>query len=523
MVYFDDDVQRSLREAESSEIDPKTYTTVKKSLVNMILSGDYISGVYILDKGGHLYSSYTNAPKKVNVDKIKETNWYKTLPSYKGNGHFMYKTEGVIEYYNKTRYITYVREIRDTNNYKPLAILMVTMNEDTIQEYFDEVSGTSDDTFYIVNEHGKIVASSRKASGAMKKFAENKAGGDHSKSKYVINKFDDQKYMWIDHKMDIPGWKLVGAFDIGKTGALTPYYTSIVILLVIINVAFLFMCSIMLTRMIFHPLQKIEKHMLMVENGQFVEMPADDTQNEIDNLRRVYNQMIHAISDLINEVKEEEKEVARIELDMIQAQINPHFLYNTMDAISALSLTGDNENCFRMTQALGNFYRNSLNSGKNFVTVQDEIECVKSYLTILNIRYNNKIKAIYEIEPGIEHCKMLKLLIQPLVENAVYHGIKRRSEGGTIRIQVFSNDDEINILVNDDGDGIGEEQIEKILGQTENTDKSGFGIHSLIQRIRLYYGIDQPVMIHSETGIGTEIAVRIKRICNEPQGGAYAR
>ena len=123
----------------------------------------------------------------------------------------------------------------------------------------------------------------------------------------------------------------------------------------------------------------------------------------------------------MNKVKEEEGIIAKGKLDIIYAQINPHFLYNTLDAVSALALMEENEKCFEITQALGNFYRNSLNSGLDYITVEDEIDSIKSYITILNMRYDNQIKVDYQIEESVKKEKILKLLLQPLVENAVHH------------------------------------------------------------------------------------------------------
>jgi two-component system sensor histidine kinase YesM len=165
-----------------------------------------------------------------------------------------------------------------------------------------------------------------------------------------------------------------------------------------------------------------------------------------------------------------------------------------------------------MTQALGSFYRNSLNSGMDFVTIHDEIECIKSYITILNIRYDDKIKMDYEVEEGLLNCKILKLLLQPLVENAVHHGIKGNDGEGQISIKIFEDEDEIILMVTDDGVGMTEDRIEDIMQGETVTGKSGFGIYSLMQRITLYYDIPNPIMIQSEIGTGTEIALRVKRI-----------
>lgn len=251
--------------------------------------------------------------------------------------------------------------------------------------------------------------------------------------------------------------------------------------------------------------------MELVERGNFIEMPIDEHRNEINNLKNVFNHMTLSIKNLIQQVKDEEQVIAKGKLDIINAQINPHFLYNTLDAVSALALMEDHENCFRMTQALGSFYRNSLNSGMDFISIRDELESIRSYITILNIRYDNKIKVEYDVEEELLDVKILKLILQPPVENAVHHGIKNREGEGHITIRAYRDEDEIIFVVSDDGKGMSEKRIEEVMTGKNITGKSGFGIHSQIQRIRLYYGIENPIMISSEIGTGTEIMIRVKR------------
>lgn len=509
LVYFDSNVQESLRNVQDTTVEPGIYSTINKSLIRLILSGDYISGVYIRDSYGNFYSSYTNAPKNTSLDKIPNTRWFQELSSYNGEGHFIHGSEGVIEYYNDTEYVTYIREICDENTYEQRAVLMVTVNEDAIRSYFAEMEQTYQSNFFIVDGNDEYVIAPKENEEAIR--AVMAQGACRNGNGYTMQSLNGSSVFCVTQDMGIQDWKLVGVFPAESLKSLEPYYSTIVLLVIFMNIIFIFICSMMLTKLIFRPLQKVEKHMLLVEQGQFMAMDIDGTENEITNLKRVFNHMAKSIQDLIATVKEEEKIIAKGELDLIQAQINPHFLYNTLDAISALALIQDFDKCFQMTQALGSFYRNSLNSGKNFISIADEIQCIQSYLTILNIRYDNQIQVEIEVEEELLECQIIKLLLQPLVENAAHHGIKEKCEKGTIGIRVFSNNDEVIFMVSDDGVGMCQERIEAVLEGKTITGKSGFGIYSLIQRIRLYYGIENPVMIHSEIGAGTEVAVRIKK------------
>ncbi len=312
--------------------------------------------------------------------------------------------------------------------------------------------------------------------------------------------------------LNIHDWKLVGMLPISDNMNLSEYYKSSILLIIGLNFIFVFVCSLVLTKLIFHPLSKVQKQMEMVERGEFIEMPINPEQtDEISQLKRVFNQMVRAIIDLIHQVKKEEKIIAQGELQLLQAQINPHFLYNTLDAVSALALIEDHENCLKMTQALGNFYRNSLNSGQDLVTVDVEQSCIESYVTILNIRYDNKVTLVCDIEHRIKKEPILKLILQPIVENAVHHGIRNKEGQGTIHVKGYLDEEDIIFIITDDGVGMSEERIKQILEGKTKTGKSGFGLYSSIQRIALFYDVKNPMTIHSEVGIGTEVILRVKK------------
>ena len=472
----------------------------------MILSGDYVSGVYIFDQYNNCYSSYKRTPRKVNK-YIQGADWYKKMQSAGGNGFFYKGSDGTIEYYENNNYLCYVRQILDKKDYKPLATLLITFDNTVLQGYFNQVSEDSKNQFYIIDSKGNYVIKPQEEKRDFKKYtkvAENINEG------YKEVKNNGEECIVACQDMGIQDWKLVGVFSMDDITSLAPYYSTIIAIIMGINIIFVFLCSTLLTYLIFKPLRKIENHMQIVENGEFITMPVDDYDNEITNLRKVFNHMILSVKALMKRVKDEERIIAKGKLDIIYAQINPHFLYNTLDAISALALMEENEKCFQMIQALGNFYKNSLSSGLDYISVEDEIGCIESYITILNTRYENQIAISYDIEDVVKHEKVLKLLLQPLVENAVHHGLN--GEGGNIEIKVFEQEDEIIFIVSDDGVGMSDEKIEDILAGRTVTGKSGFGLYSLIQRIRLTYGIENPVIIQSEVGVGTEIIVTIKKI-----------
>ena len=202
------------------------------------------------------------------------------------------------------------------------------------------------------------------------------------------------------------------------------------------------------------PIQKMEEQMMYSKSIPENLEVDEECEDEITNLKRTYNNLLNSIRKLLERTKEEEKIIRKNELDLILEQINPHFLYNTLDVISGLTLIGDQDKSFQMTQALGRFYRNSLNSGCQVITVREELDIIKSYMTIINIRYNNEISIEYKVDENLLDILMLKLILQPLVENAVHHGMRQKEGKGELCISVQALDDKLmEVSVRDNGVG----------------------------------------------------------------------
>jgi two-component system, sensor histidine kinase YesM len=519
MIYFDSDIQRKLSSIQEKDINAATLLTIQNSLSNMILSGEYIFSVIVIDAYDSCYKSYKVGPIIINNRSYRDTDWYRQMQDSGGDGFFIHKSEDIISYPSRpdANYITYIREVADKNTYKYLATLMIVIDESAIQKYFNEVTEKDYSTFCIVDSKGNFIIPPSQNAQEIGKLLRGNISPEQS---YQSISYQNAEAMLVQRDLEIQDWSLVGIMNINGKNVLSNTYKSILITFFAFNLFIIIACAIILTRFIFSPLTKVQKHMQMIEVGEFVPMTIEPGyDNEIVSLKKVFNHMIYSLQELIEKIKKEEKIIMKNELDIIHAQIKPHFLYNTLDAASALALTKDHENCFNLIQALGNFYRNSLNSGQDEVAVSDEIECIKSYITILNIRYENMIHMHYDIEERILPLRMLKLILQPVVENAVYHGIRGREREGNIYLKGYLDEDEIIFIISDDGKGMSEDRIRKVLSGKTRTNKSGFGLYSLIQRISLYYDMESPVTVTSEIGSGTEITLRLKVIKGDEQNG----
>ncbi len=218
------------------------------------------------------------------------------------------------------------------------------------------------------------------------------------------------------------------------------------------------------------------------------------------------------------QVKKEQKQLRKAEFDLLQAQINPHFLYNTLDAIVWSAEAGNQKQVVSMVGSLSDFFRTSLNKGKEIVSIKEEIQHVKSYLEIQQIRYQDILTYDIKVSEEIYNYSIPKITIQPIVENALYHGIKNKRGGGSITIRGVSNGGFVILSIEDDGKGMSPERLEEVrkaLDHGVNEDSAVYGLYNVNERIRLNFGEEYGISIDSTYDRGTEVIIKLPKILNE--------
>ena len=276
--------------------------------------------------------------------------------------------------------------------------------------------------------------------------------------------------------------------------------------------------SIYFSKRFTSPIREISEEMTQFDGNDFSRLIELNTNTELDQIGHSYNKMLKNIENLLAEIKEQEGVLRRTELNMLLAQINPHFLYNTLDTIYMLARINGEETTMKMIQALSKYLRLSLSKGSDIVTVEDELENVKSYMEIQQIRNANLFR--YEIECKVEEKStwMLKLILQPLVENAIKHGFCEIYENGLIRIEIAREDSQLKIVVFNNGKPIDREMMEKINALNGHPileakkcfqDKEhGYGVVNVLTRLRLKYGEDVLFYYEAEEN-GTRCTIQI--------------
>ncbi|MBR5336806.1 MAG: sensor histidine kinase [Lachnospiraceae bacterium] len=251
-----------------------------------------------------------------------------------------------------------------------------------------------------------------------------------------------------------------------------------------------------------------------VGTGDFDVRARSDTTDELAILGQSFNEMVGRIGTLVEDVRAEQEKLRVIELQLLQEQINPHFLYNTLDTITWLSEMGENDQVILMVNSLSDFFRTGLSSGKSMVSIREEIKHVESYLKIQQFRYQDILEFEVEVDDSIGEYRIPKLTLQPLVENALYHGIKNKRAKGRIIVSGRQDGDNIILSVKDDGVGMEPEALDKIRKNLSDNGpgspaESGFGLRNVLERIRLTYGNDYGIEIDSIYGAGTSVMVKI--------------
>ncbi len=265
------------------------------------------------------------------------------------------------------------------------------------------------------------------------------------------------------------------------------------------------------------PMEELCAYTMKLANGSLKVGAPGSNIREIQMLSDQYDQMVVRIGELIEHIKEEQELKRKTELKLLQAQINPHFLYNTLDTIVWLAEGKRHEEVVEMITALSSFLRMGLNNGRDFITIRGEAEHIKSYLQIQHFRYEDIMDYEIDFEEEMKEYSMLKLTLQPIVENALYHGIKNCRKKGFLKISGWQENEDIFLRVEDNGIGMRPEELEKMQRQVcrggEDVDqREGFGIANVAERIRLNFGGAYGLQIESQYGVGTKVTVRIPAV-----------
>ncbi|MDT8297565.1 MAG: sensor histidine kinase [Spirochaetaceae bacterium] len=319
---------------------------------------------------------------------------------------------------------------------------------------------------------------------------------------------------YLTDRSDRTGWYVVSvSFDSdAETG--WPYVQMMNALIGLVLFIIVGLVTNFITRGVTKPLRQLQSVMRSVETGEFRQAGSLEGTDEIRELAREYDIMVGHIGKLMEQNVKEQELKRKSDLKALQAQINPHFLYNTLDSIIWMGEMNKNDAVVKMTSALSRLFRISISKGRELIPLRDELEHVRSYLTIQEMRYKDKFRYLIDIPEELMDFTVLKITLQPLVENAIYHGIRSVDYVGLIEIAGRSEGGDLIMTVKDNGEGMDVEQLASLLDKIDDEEvqekgNSGTGVRNVHERIRLYFGPEYGLDYESRNGVGTTISIRI--------------
>ena len=392
------------------------------------------------------------------------------------------------------------------------AVLLIEMAYQGLEEVLDEVTLGNGGYIYLMDSNGDIIWHPKFeliASGRVKENNLVAAGYDDGSREEIFN---GTRQTVVTKTVGYTGWKLVGVIK-GTGISLNMLKTRLFIVFVILLIIFIvILINSYISFRVTNPIRELEKSVKELEEGNLDADIYMGGSYEVQHLGKSVQDMKFRIKGLMQDIVNEHEEKRKSEFDSLQAQINPHFLYNTLDIIVWQIENEKQSEAVHTVTALARFFRLSLGKGKNIVTVKDEIDHVKNYLMIQHMRFKNKFDYEFDIAEDVLELPSLKLMLQPLVENAIYHGMEFMDGDGMIMVKAWRKEDELYLSVADNGLGMTEDKVEMILtgkSTSGNGRGSGIGVKNVNERIKLYFGEAYGLTIDSEPDEGTTVIIHL--------------
>lgn len=490
---------RTLAEVFSMEYGTpyEQYEQLTQKVDPILRTASYFHGgmqqITIYTDNGMVKHDTTVAP----VSEIEETDWYQKTLEHPGLNWF-------VNYQEKTLFSA--RKLAFSGAREGVNILYMDVD---YQKLFTPYAETliSECGLYITDQDGKLV------------FEESRFSGKNQNYDLTYSEFLEQRdrgstdYIILCEQSNTTGWTVWLYQPVGLAGeAMRPIgvMAGVTILICIFAAVLAYFIT---SGMVSSRIERLTHFMQEVQEGSMDMQMESDDRDEIGMLYRGFGSMMKRIRTLINEVYLSKITQKEAELKALQAQINPHFLYNTLSLINWKALAAGEEDISRMTLALSTFYRTALNRGRNVLQVETELSNTRAYLEIQSMLHGGDFDYEIEAQTEILQCESLNLILQPLVENAIHHGIEEKTDGrGKITVRGWKEDNCVWFMVEDNGVGMEQEVADKIL----TMESKGYGVRNVDERIRLCYGEKYAMKVESVVGKGTKMTIHFpaRRLTN---------
>ncbi|WP_248926257.1 cache domain-containing sensor histidine kinase [Paenibacillus hamazuiensis] len=488
-------------------------------LNNLLLSHPKIISLSLYDQNDLVHS--TGPVPSVSLSRLKQEPWFPRMIALKGRPLWLGPFENAAM---PGQQLTHVRTVKDYNSLEDIGTLVLTVKTDAIEHILWEASTLKEGEMMIVNRDGTVIFSkSGKHLGERMIFPFlNKNGERHA----YTDQYEGEKTFITYYPSQIEGWYLVALTPLSKMYADTAGIRNLALGLLAFTLLSVLLFDMLFTRKLVRSIVSVVRALKLAESGQFTEIAAhrEMYRDESGLLVRGFNRMSGQIQELIRRVEEEQQRKNEAQMQALVAQINPHFIYNSLETINSMAVLQGNKEISRLVISLGKLLRISISETQELVPIATELEHVRHYLFIQTCRFGDKLLYEIDVPERWKRHLTLKLIVQPIVENALYHGIEQMEGQGIIRIRVIEAGDDLVVEVADNGQGIDPDRLERLfVEKTDGMSKSkhrGVGMRNVHDRLRIRFGGKYGIMVCSAAGEGTIVRIRIPRMDAVIKGAA---
>lgn len=480
------------------------FNGISNELTYSLLVFPNLDSIAYIDVNGQLHT--TDNRLSINRDKVMASQLVQDIESTTGTDLWFSMTMRDYLVTDASQpVLTLGKKIISINSGETLGYLFINIVEPKVSESFIN----QETHYFILDQEDTIIASNTPEELLMDR-------SNHALSEFLQTKEPYQSVIEPENQttqlisvtmLNQNRWRLVGSADLAYlTSDLAQVNLYTIMLLAAIFIVIIFSLNL-LSAMLTRPIKDLTLDMKKIADGDFDVVHNYDSSDEIGTLTKGFNHMSSEIKELLDRVQLEQKKKREYELALIQEQIKPHFLYNCLDAIYALSMMGRQKDAARTTKALADYYRLSLSKGHDIISLRDEIANVTNYLEIQKIRYADVFDYTIDISPSILDEKILKLTLQPIVENAIYHGLKPTEQMGHINLKSIIEEENLYIVVQDNGKGIEQDIMDTLL--TKPSKEKHFALYNVQDRMQLFFGPEYGINISSFVGEGTTVTIKL--------------
>lgn len=468
----------------------------------------------------YLGDDYIYSNNKVNFfsfDGAKDAQWFQRLVQFP-SAHWFSPLDFADQPLQEQGYFSFMRLFYSPNDLSvPAAVLRIDVAQSTFEQSITGTTVTENGIMFLLEEEHAVISFSDNENLSVPDGISTSLDSISEKQWETITIQGDMYYVFYTN-LDTTEWKLVTLIPYSDIHSVSRDLTVEMLLVMLILVVIVCILAFFLTDSTLHRIGQLAESMKRVEYGNTNVRFSNSGRDEIGQLITHFNHMMNRLNQLMEEKVQYGQDIKNLELKALQAQINPHFLYNTLDTINCLAIQRDVPEISDVVSSLAAFYKISLSKGKEMIRIKDEITHAKMYLNIQNTRFCDQIEAQWDISPEIEELYMIKIVLQPIIENAVIHGIYEREDGtGKILITGWLEKEDVYITIKDNGVGMSAQVLERnfpVLDKTSSTHAisdvpGGYGIRNIQDRLCIAYGTDYGLSCQSTPGEGTMVTIHI--------------